>query len=41
MPPVSPSPVITQARKDWKKASEGAKAQREAILAAKKFRALD
>ncbi len=39
--PATPTPVITQARKDWKKASEGAEAQRKAILACKKFRALE
>lgn len=38
---VAVSPVIEEARKRWKRAAEAEKAQREAILLAKKFRALD
>jgi hypothetical protein len=39
--PATVDPVIARARRDWKKADDGCKAQRDAILAAKKFRALE
>jgi hypothetical protein len=39
--PSTVSPIIARARKDWQKAADAEEAQRKAILAAKKFRALD